>query len=264
MTVRPYIFYKREELDALQKALEVHVFNWAHKWFPENNICSISKIERYSTVDGDFITSKNKYQMCLNDEVVAEYFCNDKTFTYLAGCLLNKKSKSLQSKVYSLKIGHIEEKLVHAILMDFINGICASDKKDYLRSSTFNKDTGATIGGGEGFIMLTLNIGQNELAIVIPPELTISMISRDYKSEIDVEMFDENIKDLLTAGSLKCNIFLGNAQVSIDELVSLRVGDVIKLNKDISESIDMKFDGAKTAIKCVLGRSNDKKSVMII
>ena len=261
MSVRPYIIYKKEELEALQKALEVHVFNWANKWLADSTVCNISRIERYSTESS--YSANNKYQMCLDDEVVAEYFCNDKTFTYLAGCLLNKKSKSLQSKIYSLKIGYIEEKLVHAVLMDFVKGISAPDKKQKLNDCTFNGDTGAKTGGGEGFIMMTLDIGQNELAIVIPPELTASMISRDYKRENTDGMFDENINTLLTGGSLKCDIYLGNAQVSIDELVSLRVGDVIKLNKEISGSIEMKFEGANTSVKCVLGRSNDKKAVMI-
>jgi flagellar motor switch protein FliM len=116
----------------------------------------------------------------------------------------------------------------------------------------------------KGHLLITVSIGQHELDVVIPPQIADAMMSRNYKDQAGVPFYQDDVKKLLTTGEVRCEVSLGGAGISLDELMSLQVGDVVKLNTSLNDPCDLKFDGTTDSVKCLLGKKDDHIAVKIV
>lgn len=104
--------------------------------------------------------------------------------------------------------------------------------------------------------------------MVVIPYSTIEPIkqklSSSFQTENDVvdtlwtRSMQEHVQSALATAIVK----LGNTSMSIGDLVSLQVGDIIPLSQEVSGELDLEIEGA-TKMKCLIGTYKGNRAVQI-
>ena len=264
MSPRPYIFYKRSELDALKITFEERAANWVQQWFAMESALSVNNITPFKGSAYVAGRQTRTLQVILPEAARLIINCDDKCVAHLAACLLNKKRKAPLLKPRYAKIGRLEERMVHNALENLAMDLLASKTENGHGVSEVIPELPADVGDGAGNLLLSMAVGQHELDVIMPPEVAEEVVGRDYKDGSKSSLYNDDIKGLLKTGSVRCEISLGTANISFSELLSLQVGDVIKLNGGLNEPCSLKFVGSANTVNCILGKKDCNKAVKII
>lgn len=264
MSVKPYIFYKQSELETLRKNYEVGVSNWGKKWLSNESTVGVNNVTPLTSDHMAVSRSVSVLKMKLQSGTEVMLSCDDGCLAYLASCLLQKKSKIAPANARHLKFGKLEESLLHNVLQDLVIHLHELKTDMELQTEKLEPVMFQVMDQYHGHLLVSIMVGKHELELRVPPELTETLIARDYEAVSDMPLYSEDIKALLTTGSLRCEISLGTAQVSFEELVSLQVGDVIKLNSNLNDPCRLRFSGSSDPVKCILGKKEQNKAVKIV
>ncbi|RKX55304.1 MAG: flagellar motor switch protein FliM [Thermotoga sp.] len=119
---------------------------------------------------------------------------------------------------------------------------------------TFN----VVISGIEGFMNLCLTSSMLEPVL---PKLTASSWFTSGKEELS-EMDVKRNKEVLKEISVPVKVEIGSIRLTFSEILSLNVGDVIRLDRKAKSSIDVKI-GTKVKFKARPGTVGMKKAIVI-
>ncbi|MES9851125.1 MAG: FliM/FliN family flagellar motor switch protein [Candidatus Thiodiazotropha sp. L084R] len=111
---------------------------------------------------------------------------------------------------------------------------------------------------GSGAMVIWIKIGDIPFAFFISRqivELYLTGSNQGQPKESRSELIA--VKQALGKQKIKASISLGSAELSISELATIRIGDVVSLNKRIDEPSAMKFDAYGTACEGFIGTKED-------
>ena len=95
------------------------------------------------------------------------------------------------------------------------------------------------------------------------PLLSHDLVDRKYDVDKGAKFYDGKLEKLFLKKKVPYEISLGTVDIVVEELASLQVGDVLKLDKKLNDSCDIVFDNKQENYKCTLGRVNGSKAVRI-
>lgn len=264
MSIRPYVFYKQSELDYLKKVLSDRMVAWAKKWLGANSELAVTSVGQFNTKEYVATGAAKYLQIKVSGYTSAILGCSNKCIVAIASCLLNKKLRPLSTNIRQVKVGRLEERLAYKALEDLLLTVASNKSDDNFGEYELADELPGSAGSSFGDLLVSVVFGQHELELILSSQLTENMLSREYKSDSKTSYYDRDLRDLLKIGSVKCEVALGKASVSFEELTSLQVGDVIKLNIGLGEPCDLRFTGASRQVKCVLGKKQGNKAVKLV
>jgi flagellar motor switch protein FliM len=104
--------------------------------------------------------------------------------------------------------------------------------------------------------------------MVVIPYSTIEPIkqklSSSYQTDNDVvdTLWTRSMHDHVSAANATAVVKLGDTEMTVGDLVSLQVGDIIPLSQEVAGELDIEVEGAKK-LKCISGIYKGNKAVQI-
>jgi flagellar motor switch protein FliM len=104
--------------------------------------------------------------------------------------------------------------------------------------------------------------------MVVIPYSTIEPIkqklSSSFQSENDVvdTLWTRSLQDHVQNAEATAVVKLGETEMSIGDLVSLQIGDVIPLSQEVSGELDLEIEGANK-LKCLIGTYKGNRAVQV-
>jgi flagellar motor switch protein FliM len=117
----------------------------------------------------------------------------------------------------------------------------------------------AAIGGSEGLINICLPY------IMLEP-IVGDLNAQSWFSSTREKQTDEhlhNLKKRLNQALVEVEAVLGSTELTVEDFLYLRSGDVIRLNKKVKERAELKI-GSHHKYKTVVGTKNNHKAVQIV
>lgn len=104
--------------------------------------------------------------------------------------------------------------------------------------------------------------------MVVIPYSTIEPIKQKLSSSFQTEndvvdtLWTRSMHEHVQSAQATAIVKLGNTSMSIGDLVSLQVGDIIPLSQEVSGELDLEIEGA-TKMKCLIGTYKGNRAVQI-
>tara|TARA_B100000925_G_C21990308_1_gene466494 strand:+ start:516 stop:1499 length:984 start_codon:yes stop_codon:yes gene_type:complete len=193
--------------------------------------------------------------------IIDSYFGGtDRPFTKLDGKEFTQIELSFMKKVMDMAISDLDEAWAPVHRVD----------AQYLRTE-INPQFVGVVPPSDVIITTTFEVefeSASGTIMIVVPYSTIEPIKQKLSSsfQTDNEMADsiwtnalnEHIKEATSNLSVK----LGEASISVGDLVNLEIGDVIPLNQEVSGEVSLEVEG-KEKMKCLMGVHKGTKAVQI-
>jgi flagellar motor switch protein FliM len=104
--------------------------------------------------------------------------------------------------------------------------------------------------------------------MVVIPYSTIEPIKQKLSSSFQTEndvvdtLWTRSMQEHVQSAQATAIVKLGNTSMTIGDLVSLQVGDIIPLSQEVSGELDLEIEGA-TKMKCLIGTYKGNRAVQI-
>lgn len=104
--------------------------------------------------------------------------------------------------------------------------------------------------------------------MVVIPYSTIEPIKQKLSSSFQTEndvvdtLWTRSMQEHVQSAQAAAIVKLGNTSMTIGDLVSLQVGDIIPLSQEVSGELDLEIEGA-TKMKCLIGTYKGNRAVQI-
>ncbi len=193
--------------------------------------------------------------------IIDAYFGgSDRPFTKIDGKEFTQIELSFMKRVMDMAINDLEEAWapIHKINAQYVRTeinpqfIGVVPPSDVIITTTFEVEFESAIG----------------TIMVIIPYSTIEPIkhklSSSYQTDHDVvdtlwtKNMSEHVQDITSETVVK----LGETEISVSDLLSLKTGDIIPLNKDASSELDLEVEEVKK-LKCISGIYKGNRAVQI-
>lgn len=193
--------------------------------------------------------------------IIDSYFGGaDRPFTKIEGKEFTQIELSFMRRVMDMAIQDLEEAWapVHRIDAQYIRTeinpqfVGVVPPSDVIITTTFEVE----FDSASGTIM------------VVIPYSTIEPIkqklSSSYQTDNDVvdTLWTRSMHDHVSSAEATAIVKLGDTEMSIGDLVSLQIGDIIPLSQEVAGELDIEIEGAKK-LKCISGVYKGNKAVQI-
>lgn len=193
--------------------------------------------------------------------IIDSYFGgNDRPFTKIEGKEFTSIELSFMRRVMDMAINDLEEAWapVHRIDAQYVRTeinpqfVGVVPPSDVIITTTFEVE----FESASGTIM------------VVIPYSTIEPIkqklSSSFQSENDVvdTLWTRSMNDHVHFAETVSVVKLGEAELTIGDLVSLQVGDVIPLNQEVAGELDLEIEGVNK-MKCLVGTYKGNRAVQV-
>ncbi len=193
--------------------------------------------------------------------IIDSYFGGtDRPFTKIEGKEFTSIELSFMRRVMDMAINDLEEAWapVHRIDAQYVRTeinpqfVGVVPPSDVIITTTFEVE----FESASGTIM------------VVIPYSTIEPIkqklSSSYQTENDVvdTLWTRSMHDHVNNAEATAIVKLGETEMSIGDLVSLQVGDIIPLSQEVSGELDLEIEGANK-LKCLIGTYKGNRAVQV-
>lgn len=193
--------------------------------------------------------------------IIDSYFGGtDRPFTKIEGKEFTQIELSFMRRVMDMAIQDLEEAWapVHRIDAQYIRTeinpqfVGVVPPSDVIITTTFEVE----FDSASGTIMIVI------------PYSTIEPIkqklSSSYQTDNDVvdTLWTRSMHDHVSSAHATAVVKLGDTEMSIGDLVSLQIGDIIPLSQEVAGELDIEIEGAKK-LKCISGVYKGNKAVQI-
>ncbi len=185
---------------------------------------------------------------------------SDRPFTKIEGKEFTQIELTFIKRVMDLAINDLEEAWAPIHRID----------AQYLRTE-INPQFVGVVPPSDVVISTTLEVEFESVSgtiIIIIPYSTIEPIkhklSSNFQTDGDVvdNIWSSKIKDCVKSSDVNLSVKLGDANITVGDLVTLEKGDTIILNRYASEDLDLLVEGVPK-IKCTMGTYKGNTSVQI-
>jgi len=116
------------------------------------------------------------------------------------------------------------------------------------------------VASGAAFV--TIRCGESTVELVLSPLLVSRIVDAGSSFATDVGEY-ESVSRAIESERVVLNIAAGVSDVSLNDLRTMAVGDVIKLNKQVNEPFNM-FMGPKQVGQALLGAKDGLKAIRVL
>ena len=215
-------------------------------------------IMRFSTLRGlALLVFESKLAYALIDSYLGG---TDRPFTKIEGKEFTRIELSIMRKVMDLAMNDLEEAWapVHKIDIEFMREevnpqfLGMVPPSDVIISTTFEVE---------------LENASGTIALVVPystVEPIKHKLNASFQTEIDEsdQVWTDTLQEHLEETEADMTVNLGQAPITVSDLVNLNVGDVIPLDKDADGELDLIVEGVPK-YKCMFGVSKGNRAVQI-
>lgn len=261
---REYHLLNKRSLHCIKSTLSQRLVDWSTDWLTNDVDCRIGTV---AEVDAD------KYQELTDSKQLSFYkFYENKWCVFVYGIdfkfqmsrslfdiqsqlpLDNDKSKNLLDHVVDESISDLSRQLSSDDGFTMNNnqiGVSIEkipDEVSYPGSGCFIADV--IINDLKFKVILSSGTAEGCLSVAQPE------ISNGALQLVDVEKSIDH-------QPLGYRVGLGGAELTLDELVTLQVGDVLTLDHNINDMLTMRFDESPVSLSGYLGKVGDNKSFRV-
>lgn len=193
--------------------------------------------------------------------IIDSYFGGtDRPFTKIDGKEFTQIELAFMKKVMDMAIADLEEAWAPVHKID----------AQYLRTE-INPQFVGVVPPSDVIIATTLEVEFDSASgtiMIVLPYSTIEPIKQKLSSsfQTDNEMADSiwitAIREHLNDVQTKVIVKLGETDITIGDLVNLKIGDVVPLNQDASGEVDLAVEG-KEKLRCIMGIYKGARAVQV-
>jgi len=265
MIVKPFLLYKKSELELVKNTLNNRLNDWVNHWFKQDTFCQVAEIRPVDTPSNiSFVGGKYFEITAVENNIKVTCVLSTTSIVGISSLLFGEKDLVNPSDIPGKKTGKLGEKLIIRFLEDLCRSNLLANRKleSVMTESVSHLSTSDDCC--KGAVVISITLENTSVDLIVPPEIMEKLIDRPYKSDGKKSLFDKDIKELISIGKVPFETILGSAEVTFEELVSLRVGDVIKIDKKIDMPCSIRFENTTIEYNCVLGKVNGHKAIKIV
>lgn len=193
--------------------------------------------------------------------IIDSYFGgNDRPFTKIEGKEFTQIELSFMKKVMDMAIADLEESWAPVHRID----------AQYLRTE-INPQFVGVVPPSDVVIATTLEVefeSASGTIMVVIPYSTIEPIKQKLSSSFQT---DNDIADSIWTSAMKMHlqnthatvaVKLGDAKMTVGDLITLKVGDIIPLNQEASGEVNLMIEGVEK-MKCLIGVHKGNRAVQV-
>jgi flagellar motor switch protein FliM len=258
VNVSPYLLLKNSVAEAISRQAEVCLEKWANSWQVGTKSRAVC-ISACSHKPELFVSDKWS-QKHLQNGSTAWFFVPLTLHRKLEHCLFGletvdatsakRQSSALASKVVTEAL----DELVDAL----INAIC---QLEIQAESAFFSPPKQLFKRGSGAVICDVYIGENALEILLPD----AAISHWRKSQsVHSNPAVTSLHDALKNLTVKMNVEVSDAELTLGYLSTLAIGDVLKLPNKLDQTLKVITDDGVTVCHAHLGSASGVMAVEVI
>ncbi len=193
--------------------------------------------------------------------IIDSYFGGtDRPFTKIEGKEFTSIELSFMKRVMDMAISDLEEAWAPVHRID----------AQYVRTE-INPQFVGVVPPSDVIITTTFEIefeSASGTIMVVVPYSTIEPIKQKLSSSFQADndvvdtLWTKSMQDHVSNAETTAIVKLGETEISIGDLISLQVGDVIPLAQEVSGELDLEIEGAKK-MKCLVGIYKGNRAVQI-
>jgi flagellar motor switch/type III secretory pathway protein FliN len=262
MQVRPYILYGQTALENMEISARRLLQDWADDWGMSGvSLSAVQPVIGFG--EGGSPESVLAYKI---DDGKWALFIQDKELFEDMGSLLLHDNR-VRPRQGLLKDSVVTDIIMQALaeLACRLSGSDVSDRSSPVESTLRQHVSPLTNLSGSGIVYLEVRISDSTMRLWISAQLAQALASAD---AVAVDQ-DNGLDSLIPAGealggqTVPVQVTLGNAELTVDALCSLQVGDVIRLDESLNEPARVAFAQSETACKGFLGQKNGNLAVQL-
>lgn len=258
MTVRRYILLTRSDSTLLQKRIAATFARWQRDWCAGGNA---AEIELWKKSDPK-ISADIEWQVVTADADLAVGVAvadPDALVTVLVGNTVTNESGDKQTNGIA---EDLRRKSLHALAAMLINesNLVAPDRS-LERTSTLPREE--MWKDNHGFLVARCRIGQTEIFILLYPRVTTAYLHADIPGTKRRGQGLVHRQSVLGSQATTLQISAGDAQLTLSELTTLTVGDVVTLDRRLRQPLLVKLSHDAVICKGYLGTQGEQKAVQL-
>jgi flagellar motor switch/type III secretory pathway protein FliN len=262
MQIRPYILYGQTALENIKISARRLLQDWADDWGISGvSLSAVQPVAEFG--EGDSPESVLAYEI---DDEKWMLFIQDKALLEDMGSWLLHDSR-IRPRQGLFKDSVVADIVMHALaeLACRLSGSHVSDRRSPVESTLRQHISPVTNLSGTGIVYLKVSISDSTMRLWVSAELAQALAAAD---AVTVDQ-DSGLDSLIPAAKalggqrVPVQVTLGNAELSLDALCSLQVGDVIRLDEGLNEPARVAFAQSETACKGFLGQKNGNLAIQL-
>jgi flagellar motor switch/type III secretory pathway protein FliN len=240
MRSHPYRLIGERLSNSLMQVLYSVVADWAEDWLPDNTSYSLKKLIPLF----DFCREKESTEIDHLVSWVDDNWCGllkPAEKGLFGSILVGMTDKDLRKMASSTLLQDIAKQALTELAQRFLSG----NKTAYDNIPIVVTDNPVPKSAelrGSGTIVIELNIGGLSFYYVVSP-MTVERYLGNLKSPEHISRQKKltHIQAALANQKINASVSLGSATLSLDELATMRVGDVVTLDKHIDDPASMRL-----------------------
>ncbi|MDH5228489.1 MAG: FliM/FliN family flagellar motor switch protein [Gammaproteobacteria bacterium] len=146
-------------------------------------------------------------------------------------------------------------------------GLCEKEIEQ-VRVAPFDQTSDTTVPSnyfykGSAAIQVSIRLGLAELRVVMAPTMVSSLLVADNQSRKEKAKLN-SIHESLRSKRIQYSVEIGQTEVSVNDLRNLKIGDVLRLDQSLNDSVNIVIHGKTIQCKAYLGQQNKRKSLKVV
>ncbi len=274
MNVRPFFLLGATQLSLLKESLVGDLTDWAFDWFNGEVDIECKEVFVLESVSDDssqetFFRVKDptggQWAIFPSSPAIVERLCSQMLYTLDMQSNISQDI-SVRARSASLVTGIVRESLMD--LSRRIMNCSGMDGVDLDEEGTLKSCIpGDTFKQGKGVLQVNIQLNDVLLSVCFPVvpllearqcSLQLTLEEDESGKTLSTTVLHALLKEALADKPIMAEAILGGAELSLGELVALKVGDVIQLDQSLSEPLTLEFDQSPTKFKGYLGQQQGR------
>ncbi len=258
---RPFHLIPRRELDALRDALTRRLTAWSSAWLASQAPCRIHAVEVFEPdAQGDEKGLVGFYK------IGHGHWCAilrpSATSAALASVLFGSETSTSRGDEDAALVKEVAEEALDDLARTFlvspeiVSVELESGEKDGLPDSASRP--------GAGSVRIALDVGGLSLDMVVSHAVLRGHVASSSGASKGTQQPLYPLQKALGKELVTATLTLGSVEISVQDLVSLQVEDVLALDRSVDEPAALKFDDSPLCCEAYLGGLDGKKAVRVV
>jgi flagellar motor switch/type III secretory pathway protein FliN len=264
MSARPYILLRDSDRTGLRRRLQAIVSAWCAEWLAGGDSPVLGALEVVDALSGDGADEASPEPLwCATDrtgDMLGLIELSDPAG--LVDALLGVRDEAGRA------LGAIEQALLDRCLGDLCGRLPAGAGERLTEESAAHAlvRLGAAIGPGAQAIRTDLTAGGLRLSLLLAPAAVRALIERPAPESFPADaVASDRLTTLreITDSCMRATARLGEVEMTVRDLASLHVGDVIRLDTRTDEPVRIDLPGAGRTLLASLGTAAGEPALQI-
>jgi len=266
MSVFPYVYYKDSELASLSKKLSARLAGWSKDWCHKGDAANLVRIIPFDINDYVYGKQTMLIHVMISDGKWVDCWVKTSAIRRITAELSGIAEPANNLNNRHNEPGKMERSMVIIAIEALVTSICGEDivnVNSSVRSEVIDHHYLTTKNTAIGKLKMTMRIANENVDLMVSPLLSHALVGRKYNMVNGAKFYDGKLEKLVLKKKVPYEVSLGTVDILVEELVSLQVGDVIKLDKKLNDYCGIVFDRNQGSYKCTLGRVDGSKAIRI-